>query len=120
MRTAMDEEQRDGVLDLALLVHIMDTERPEPVDPDIARELRDPIQCLLGLAPVEALAPPIDEPLDVRERRAVRVPDVLQLVGEAREREIRAEELEGRVGDVQLERLFGHAGEVCMCRCACA
>lgn len=107
-RTSMQEQQRYRILHRALLVDIVDVQRPMPVDLDIPRELRDLVDARLRRAPVEALPPPCEQPLHVREGRAVLPPRVLQLIRPTSEVELLVEELEVGVGHSDLERLFGH------------
>ena len=66
----MDEQKWDGTLDSTLLMDIVNIQSPETVDVDVSCELREfCIQLgLLGTS-VEAGSPPLDQSLNVSERR---------------------------------------------------
>ena len=103
----MHKKQRHRALDLTPLVHEVHAQRPMRVDLYRAAELRQRrVERGLLRAPVEARLPAREEARDVRERRAVRPPRVVELVRERRQRgQLRAFCTAGAGGtDINLRR----------------
>ena len=67
----MDEEKRDGTLDVTPFVHIVQVQLAEPVYRDGAREHGERIQFTLVRAPVIPVLPPAEEPPDICEWHTV-------------------------------------------------
>ena len=69
-RPSVNKQERDCTPDGTFLVDIVNIQSPETVDVDVSCELRE--FCIqLGLlgTPVEAGSPPLDQSLNVSERR---------------------------------------------------
>jgi hypothetical protein len=62
----MQKDQRNRILNLGLLVHEVNIERPKMINIDIRRELRHLIQLRFRFAPIEAVLPVLGELLDFR------------------------------------------------------
>ncbi len=97
----MAEQERDGIRLLAPLVHEVDLEGVlVAVDGDGRGELQQLVQLGLGLPPVVLVPPDPGEPLDVVERCAVpRAVGDGRLLRERRQRELRLQPLDRRIGD---------------------
>ena len=108
----MNEQERNGAFDVALLVHVMYVERCVTFDVDVAHEHGE--FCVEGCfvdAPVVPVPPTCDETIDVCEGDAVFATCVLELVGEDGEREFGLEGGDGGGGDGDDERglwVVGH------------
>ena len=102
----MHEEEGNRVLDFALLMNIVNVQRAKALDIDVAREHGELVDLRLVRAPVEAVLPARDEPLDVCEGHAVVPTGTFELVGEAGELELLLEQVEVGIGDVQRVGLF--------------
>ncbi|TFY50217.1 hypothetical protein EVG20_g11650 [Dentipellis fragilis] len=103
----MHEQKRNRVRPLALLVNILDIERPEILHGDVAREMGQRIELGLRRAPVVPVGPARDETLHVCEWYAIVPPGVVEFVGESHLLELVLQQGEGIIGDGDLERLFG-------------
>ncbi len=108
----MHKKQRHRTLDRTPLVHEVHTQRPMRVDlyrPTKHRQRR--VERSLLRAPVEARLPAREQARDVRERRAVRPPGVVELVRERRQRELALEAGELVVKNGDGERVCAGRGE---------
>ena len=112
----MDEEQRNGTLDGAPLVHVMHAQFAEPVHRDRAREHGKRIQLALVRAPFIPVLPSVSEPFDVCERRAVVPLGCVDLVWQACVLELTLEQRERVIWDGYLEGLFNiHGMQIVAC-----
>ena len=108
--TAMDEQERDRVLDVAHLMDVVHVQRTEPVHFDVAREHRELVDLGLDLPPVEAILPVRGQPLDVCQGCAIVPARAVELVGEAGQVEPLVEEVDVRVRHGELERFCVRGG----------
>ena len=116
LRTTVDEEQRDGTLDGAPLVHVMHAQFAEPVHRDRAREHGKHVQLALVRAPFIPVLPSVSEPFDVCERRAVVPLGCVDLVWQACVLELTLEQRERVIWDGYLEGLFNiHGMQIVAC-----
>lgn len=109
--TPVEKQQRDRIFHDALLVHVVDVKRAEPVDFDVPREVRNLVGARLGRPPVEAVFPTSNEPLDVSEGRTVVPSSPVELVWKTNEVKLPVEEIEVGVGYGNCERLLCHVDE---------
>ena len=79
----MNKEQRNRSSDVALLVNVVDIERPKPFDIDVPSELWKLVDLFLALAPIEPVLPSSNKPFDVCQRYTVIPVRALELVREA-------------------------------------
>ena len=107
--TAMQEQQRDRVGSLALLVHVMRGERAETVDLDRTRELgKRCVQRRLGRPQVVPVLPAGDQAFNVLQWDTV-IPFFIGLRGsggKGRKREFLLEDVELGLGDRDAEGLL--------------
>ena len=108
---SMRDDERQRILMLRTNVNEMNV---QPID--LGDELRKPVQLRLALAPVVLRLPIARECLHRRELHALRLVVDGLLLGPARGRDASTQVIEGRLGDLDLERaecsiarcLFGH------------
>ena len=65
---AVEEDQRDGVLDAGLAMNEMDVQSAEVGDVDVSRELWHFVELCFGFAPVVLVLPVLGELLDIGQR----------------------------------------------------
>ena len=111
--TPVNKQQRNRPSDVALLVNVVDIERPKPFDIDVTGEHRQRVQGIFRLAPVEAILPVFHKPLDMRERNTVVPTCAFELIWETGKLQLLLEEVKFRVWDRDGERpFFGARHEV--------
>jgi hypothetical protein len=105
----MYEQQGYSTPDVALLMHVVHVERAVAVDVDVAREHRQfRVERGLGRAPVVPTAPALNKPAHVHKRGAVVPLGALELVREARQRELLLQQLEFVICDGDDEGTLRH------------
>lgn len=62
----MTKQQRNSTLDITLLVHEMHIHILEPINLNFCLEMIQFVQLRFLLAPIEAIAPVLSQPLDIR------------------------------------------------------
>lgn len=79
-RPAMDEDERDGVLNITLLMHEMNPQRLKSIDIDISGVLRQLVELGFCLSPVEPVLPMLNEPLHVFQGSTIVPVRLIELV----------------------------------------
>lgn len=103
-RPSVNEQQWDRIFDPALLMQVVDLQRPMAIHLDAPSKHRKRIDIGFVLPPVIPLSPSRDETLDVCERNAIVPASPVELVGEASQVKLLLEG--GEVGVGNSERPF--------------
>jgi hypothetical protein len=101
------EQQRNGSLDLTLLMYKMYRQGIEPISLNLSRELRQFVQHGLLLPPIEIQQPVMYQTADIVERRTVVPSCIFELVRELSEGELVLELVDFGVRDGDFEGFNG-------------
>jgi hypothetical protein len=102
----MKKKERYRALHIALLMDIMNIQRPEPFDLDVAREPRELVEFALVGAPVVAVLPLVDQTFQVGERDAVVPAGIVYFIRKAGLRKLAAKEGKSIIWYRNLEGAF--------------
>jgi len=108
LRTSMDEQQRNGTVDFAAFMDVVDIQGLEAIHDNIPGKLGHlGVEVGFVFSPVIAVLPSFDEALDGRERRAIVPTCGLELVRKPGESKFLLEDGEVGIGNGDFERRLG-------------